>query len=126
MFEFKNSLETAGNTTATYATAVVNNILTSTTLCATMPDITYNGITIQACNLGAIYVGTNANSYGTHFQWGNGFGFQGSQQNGHLPNRSTAVVNAVAHGPINPFSSATYIHNNNNFWDSSNNRNLWG
>ncbi len=41
--------------------------------CDGAPDITYNGITIMACNLGATEVGNGENSYGYYYQRGNNY-----------------------------------------------------
>jgi len=116
IFEFKNSLEVDGNATATTGLALVDWILTTGSLCADVPDITYNGITIKACNVGATHV-TGVNSTGFHFQRGNNYGFPSA-----APTNSATAVNASAFGPLNPYSSATYIRVN--AWDNSNNTNL--
>ena len=96
------------------------------TPCAGAPDITHNGITIMACNLGAteVYNGNNQESYGNYYQRGNNYPMWDAFVATYTPNNKTRV-NASAYWPGNPYSSATFVKYG--YWDSSNNRNLrWG
>ena len=91
--------------------------------CWRAQDITYNGYTIMACNLGATEVGTGVASYGYYYQRGNNYPMGDGTVTTYTPNNSTAV-NASAYWPSNPYSSDTFIKRNS--WDSSNNKNLRG
>jgi len=63
--------------------------------CAEAQDITYNGITIMACNLGAteLYNGVNStNSCGNYYQRGNNYPMGDGKLTGeYLPNSTTRV-----------------------------------
>ena len=68
------------------------------TPCAGAPDITHNGITIMACNLGAteVYNGNNQESYGNYYQRGNNYPMGDAFVATYTPNNKTRV-NASAY-----------------------------
>jgi hypothetical protein len=60
-------------------------------------------------------------SYGSHYQWGNNYGFPGTQT---TPSTSSTKVSAAGKGPTNNYySNSTFILLTQR--DSSNNTNLW-
>ena len=59
--------------------------------CSRALDITYNGFTIMACNLGATEVGTGTTSYGNYYQRGNNYPMGDASVATYSPTSSTQV-----------------------------------
>lgn len=59
--------------------------------CSRAEDITYNGYTIMACNLGATKVGNENTSYGNYYQRGNNYPMGDASVATYSPTSSTQV-----------------------------------